>query len=151
MNRQLSSLMSITTTPEKKMHPLSKKRHILSHIWRNDTSSRQWTWNWGWKFLSFSFSFLDSICYLLSPPCCPQLENVCFNLVKESVGVGAMCVLKAASMLSRADAPRFRVVHRVAAAATAMLEPEDYKLQWIWTLNSSPFLHIWSSPNLFIC
>ena len=43
-----------------------------------------------------------------------------------------MCVLKAASMLSRADAPRFRVVHRVAAAAaTAMLEPEDYKLQWI--------------------
>ena len=55
---------------------------------------------------------------------------MCFNLVKESVGVGAMCVLKAASMLSRADAPRFRVVHRV-AAATAMLEPEDYKLQWI--------------------
>lgn len=57
---------------------------------------------------------------------------MCFNLVKESVGVGAMCVLKAASMLSRADAPRFRVVHRVAAAAaTAMLDPEDYKLQWI--------------------
>ena len=35
--------------------------------------------------------------------------------METAAGVGAMCVLKAASMLSRADAPRFRVVHRVAA------------------------------------